>query len=110
MSVGTEGMGRKEDNSEEEEDEFVEFLMDFLKRHEKQIGNIMEVWARNMEREPGRRVRMVFGIISLVGLTVGLIGWLTLVGRVSGDAFTFLIGSIIGYIFSYLRTLTTRPS
>ncbi len=39
----------------------------------------------------------------LIGLSVLGVGVLTFVGRVSGDAFVFVIGILLGYLFAFLN-------
>ncbi len=100
-------MSRRSNDEDDGDDRFFDILGDFLKQYKDQVGRAIDAWARNMEKEPVRRLWITLFTIVLVGFSVGMIGYLTLVGRISSDAFTFLIGSIIGYIFSYLRLLTT---
>ena len=98
--------GKPED--EFEEDESMTVIAEFLQRHEKQIAMFLEAWAKNFERDPTRRLWVIFGVLALAGVTLILIGYLTVIGRVSSDAFTFLIGSVIGYLFSYLKNISSQ--
>ncbi len=93
-------------DGEEEDERFVDMLEGFLKRYEAQIGRAIDGWTKNMEKEPERKLRIVLAIVLLVAFSVFALAWLTLAGKVSGDAFAFLIGSVIGYLFSYLRLTT----
>ncbi len=104
-------MSKKKDNEnsedEEEEDAGVEIISDFLKRHEKDISLAIQTWVKNFEKAATRRFWVIFGVFSLAALIIVLTGYLTFTGKLSSDAFTFLIGSIVGYMFSYLKTIHT---
>ena len=107
-------MEEQEDNQEEEnqiaEERFYSLVSDFIARYEKPIGQAIEVYAKNAEKEPTRRLWQVFAVLVLVGLIVGIVGFLRYVNSVSGDAFAFLIGSIIGSLFGFLLKLVpSRP-
>ena len=40
-------------------------------------------------------------VIVILAVVIG-VGILTFLGRVSGDAFVFVIGALLGYIFAFL--------
>ncbi len=45
-------------------------------------------------------------LASFLGVIVGLMSYLTLVGKVSGDALLFLVGTVTGYILLFIQRLT----
>lgn len=47
--------------------------------------------------------RVVLALLILIGMTIGVISWLTIRGEISGEALIFLCGTIIGYIFAFLQ-------
>ena len=47
--------------------------------------------------------RVVLALLILIGMTMGVISWLTIRGDISGEALIFLSGTIIGYIFAFLQ-------
>lgn len=46
---------------------------------------------------------VVMLLLILIGSTLGVVTYLTIINRISGEALIFLTGTIIGYIFSFLQ-------
>ncbi len=95
------------EGEEEENDEGLKLIAEFLERHENQISLAIEAWIKNFEKASTRRLWVIFGVFPLAAIIVAITGYLTYTGKLSGDAFTFLIGSIVGYLFSYLKSIHT---
>jgi hypothetical protein len=71
-----------------------------------QIGKIIEEIAGLVHWYPralgeGRRILTRNFVALILAIVVG-VGILTFFGRVSGDAFVFVIGTLLGYIFAFL--------
>ena len=49
-----------------------------------------------------KTTRLVISSYTIVGITVVIAGILTYMGKISGETFSFLAGSIVGYIISVL--------
>jgi hypothetical protein len=49
-------------------------------------------------------------VVILLGLIVGIATWLTSNGRLDAGAFTFLMGTIVGYILAFLTKIETVGS
>ena len=96
----------KEEPEDDSDDDDWDGLWIFLEDHKPEIGQIISAFAKNLEKGPGLKLRVMLAIFSLVAVIVLVLAWLTLDGVVSGDAFTFLIGSIVGYLFSFLKGYT----
>jgi hypothetical protein len=45
-------------------------------------------------------------LATFLAVIVGLMGFLTYVGKVSGDALLFLVGTVTGYILLFIQRLT----
>ncbi len=81
-----------------------ELLGQFLQRHEEQIGKVITAIAKNMEEGPKQRERNTWTVLGFMAGVVGIVSALGFLKVISGDSLTFLIGSIVGYSFSFLRT------
>lgn len=96
-------MSRGDRDGEEGADEFIEVLRDFFTAYKNDIGTVIRAVARNIEQ--GTRMRLI-GMLytfALLGVIILVLTFLSLQHIVSGDAMAFLIGSIVGYLFSFLR-------
>lgn len=47
--------------------------------------------------------KVIYGIFGLLLATLGVVTWLVLENRISGEALVFLAGTIIGYVFAFLQ-------
>jgi len=91
------------EDDEEDEDEFWKMAKELFVAYKDQIGKIIDAFAKNVERGPVLKFRtsvMTFALIILVILVVAYLGILHII---SGDAVAFLVGSVIGYLFSFLK-------
>jgi len=68
--------------------ELIGALIDFIKWYPKASGE-------------GKKTVVSYFVV-LIGLIVFGMGFLTFYGKVSGDAFVFVIGALIGYVFAFL--------
>ncbi len=86
-----------------EEDAFGEMLKQFLEEYKEPIGDIMRAYAHNMKatlRQKGWTTLGVFLLLGGIVLAVGLLAWQ---GIVTGEAVAFLVGAVVGYLFTFLR-------
>jgi len=81
-----------------------ELLGEFLHRHEEQIGKVITAIAKNMEEGPKERRRNTWLVLGFMVAIVGMVSVLGFLRLISGDSLTSLIGSVVGYSFSFLRT------
>jgi hypothetical protein len=84
-----------------------ELLGDFLKRHEGDIGKIITAFAKNMEGGPRHKQKGLLTVMSFMLVTVAIVSLLGYAKVISGDSITFLVGSIIGYSFAFLKGFLT---
>ncbi|SRR6266568_5924507 len=68
---------------------FIKELLDLMHWYPRAVGEAEHEVARNF--------------LILIGLAVLGVGILTYFGRVSGDAFVFVIGILLGYLFAFLN-------
>ncbi len=93
----------EEGSEEEDEDAFGEMLKQFLEEHQEPIGEILRAYAHNMKatlRQKGWTTLGVFLLLGGIVLAVSLLAWQ---GIVTGEAVAFLVGAVVGYLFSFLR-------
>lgn len=93
-------------NDEEDEsanDEFVKALKEFFTAYKDDIGTIIRAYGKNIEQGPQMKFKGMLTIFGLLVVIIITIAFLSLTHIVSGDAVAFLIGSIVGYLFSFLR-------
>jgi len=96
-------MTKDDDEGDEDEDEFWKMAKEFFVAYKDQIGKIIGAFAKNVERGPVLKFWtsvMTFGLIIIVLVIVAYLGILHII---SGDAVAFLVGSVIGYLFSFLK-------
>ena len=75
----------------------------FLDTHKEAISEIIGGIAILMKETPKHKFRSMMAVFSLLGGIIIVISVLCGVGKISGEAVTFLIGTIIGYAFSFLH-------
>ncbi len=94
-----------EDEKQDEEDltPFWVMLKQFLDTHQGSIGKVIEGWGRNIEHAERQRWWTTAGTFILLGGIIATISFLALLGIVTGEAVAFLVGAIIGYLFSFIR-------
>ena len=86
-------MSRKEEDT----------LTAFLERHEADIAKIIGAFAKNIEEGPKQRQKNLQLVMAfMVGLVV-IVSVLAYLKVLTGESVTFLIGSIIGYSFAFLK-------
>ena len=100
-------MARVEDGDgnegEDEDDEFLKALKAFFAAYKDDIGGIIRAFAKNIEEGPQMKFKGMLTIFGLLVVIIITIAYLSIQHIVSGDAVAFLIGSIVGYLFSFLR-------
>jgi hypothetical protein len=70
------------------------------------FGSTLEQMQKGRAAEARHRVRMTSFAVWIVALMIAVAGGLTYSGKVDGSAFTFLLGTIVGAMLSFiLRTI-----
>lgn len=67
------------------------------------ITTITERSLKSKESESRFRTKMSIGAAIVIIFVVLVAGGLTYVGRVDGSTFSFLLGTIVGYVLTYIR-------
>jgi len=75
----------------------------FLDDHREAISEIIKGIAVSVKESPKHKFRSMVAVFSLLGGIIIVISVLCVLGKISGEAVTFLIGTIIGYAFSFLH-------
>jgi hypothetical protein len=92
-----------EDQMDDEGDEFMQAVREFFSAYKDDIGTIIRAYGKNVEQGPRMKFLAMLSIFALLAVIIGVLAYLSVLGIVSGDAVAFLIGSIVGYLFSFLR-------
>ncbi len=86
------------DNDDEPKLDFEKVILKFMDDHKEAIGDMLRDWGKG-----GRRRGMtVMAIIVFLAGIVGLTGYLTYLGRLPGEAFAFLVGTVLMYLFNLI--------
>ncbi|MEM3648525.1 MAG: hypothetical protein QW506_05105 [Thermoproteota archaeon] len=79
----------------------------FWELHHQDISNLISAitkWIEWYPKEISRQnLRVTVAFVILLGMIVIIMGILTFYGKVTGEAFIFLIGALVGYIFAFLH-------
>lgn len=86
-------------NKEEKEFNWNTFLGD----HKEAISEIIKGVSTSMVETPKHKFRSTLAIFTLLGIVILLSSVLCYVGKISGEAVTFLMGTIVGYLFTFLQ-------
>ena len=62
--------------------------------------------TEQMRRSHSKALAILLVVFLLI--IIGVMGWLTLKGKVSGDALLFLIGTVVGYVINMIQALVFR--
>jgi sorbitol-specific phosphotransferase system component IIBC len=89
--------------SRKEKDEDEDLISQFLERHEAQIGAIINAFAKNIEEGGKQRQRNLIVVMGFMIALVLIVSVLAYLHVLTGESVTFLIGSIIGYSFAFLK-------
>ena len=84
----------KDDNDEEMKLEPI--IVKFLEDHRQAIDDGLREWAKGGQR----RGRALLAIMTFLGLIVLFTGLLTNARALSAEAFTFLVGTVLMYLFN----------
>lgn len=93
-------MARKDEDEGEEEPELdlEKIIVKFLDDHKDAIDSGLREWGKAGKR----RGWMLLAILVFLGGIVVFTGYLTLVGSLPGEAFTFLVGTVLMYLFNLI--------
>ncbi len=62
--------------------------------------------TEQMRRYHSKTLAILLVVFLLI--IIGVMGWLTFNGKVSGDALLFLIGTVVGYVINMIQALVFR--
>lgn len=96
-------MEGSEEEEGEDEEEFWKALKGFFLEYKVQIGSLITAFAKNVERGPLLKFGAMIASFILIIIIIGILAYLGIIGVISGDAVAFLMGTIVGYLFSFLR-------
>jgi hypothetical protein len=85
------------------EDQFWELAGNFLRDNQRPIGKLIEAFAGQIEKRFPfilKSLYAVFFVTVFAIVAASLLGW---AGVISGDAVAFLFGSLIAYLFAFLK-------
>ncbi len=87
-----------DDEEEEPEFDLQMIILKFMDDHKEAIDDTLRDWGKG-----GRRRGMtVMAIIGFLAGIVGLTGLLTYLGNLPGEAFAFLVGTVLMYLFNLI--------
>jgi hypothetical protein len=97
-----ERLPRGEDGSDDEDEgpevDWERVILGFLDDHKDAIGAMLRDWGKGGQR----RGRMLLAVMGFLGFVVLFTGLLTAYGFLSAEAFTFLVGSVLMYLFNVI--------
>lgn len=96
MAFWTGTMTTKDD--EEEDEAFANMIVKFLDDHKDAI----DTWLRESAKGGSRRGWALLAVMSFLGGIVLLTGILTYLHSLPGEAFTFLVGTVLMYLFNVI--------
>lgn len=75
----------------------------FLTNHKEAISAIIKSISISMSEAPKLKFRSTISVFLLLVSIISILAALCYVGKVSGEALTFLMGTIVGYLFIFLQ-------
>jgi len=64
------------------------------------LPNLVDKWSTSAA---AIKSNVIWGIFILLLATLGVVTWLVIQNRISGEALIFLAGTMVGYIFAFLQ-------
>lgn len=95
-----------EDTYDEADDtgqEFMIALREFFTAYKDDIGGLIRAFAKNIEEGPRTKFRGMLVVFAMLAFIVIILTVLAFEDIVSGESIVFLVGAIVGYLFSFLR-------
>jgi len=86
----------EDENYEEPEIDLEKVIVKFLDDHKDAIDHGLREWSKGGTR----RARTLIAIMTFLGLIVLFTGLLANAGALSAEAFTFLVGTVLMYLFN----------
>ncbi|MEE9236251.1 MAG: hypothetical protein V3U52_00455 [Thermoplasmata archaeon] len=86
------------DNDDETRLDLENIIWKFMDDHKEAISDMLRDWGKGGKR---RGITFMAIIIFLAGI-VGLTGYLTYLGSLPGEAFAFLVGTVLMYLFNLI--------
>ena len=93
-------MTREDETDEDEEPDFdlEKVVLKFLDDHKDAIDAMLREWGKGGTRR-GRMLAAIMGFLGSVVLFTGVLTWYSVL---SGEAFTFLVGTVLMYLFNLI--------
>jgi hypothetical protein len=92
-----------EEEMEDEGEDFMEALRDFFTTFRPEVGEIITAFAERMREGPKYKWKTTVGVFLLLAFIIAILAFLTFHEKVSGEGLAFLIGAIVGYLFTFLK-------
>jgi len=90
--------------SDEEGEEYEPTFWEIYKDEVGEIIKSVPDWVKYWQTEETRlRRETVLIFCVLLGMVIGIVGYLSSQRIVSGESMTFLAGAVVGYIFAFLQ-------
>jgi len=89
--------------------EVIEKVFDRVEPLIKLIESLGNQSLKTRDAEGRFKTRMAWFAAAIVGIVVGVSGFLTYVGKIDGSTFTFLLGLVVGYVLSFIRDAIYPP-
>ena len=93
------------DMTEEEKKKEEYGMGDFLKDFKEPIGRLINAFGKRYEEEPKHQFRFTALALFVVVCVIASIVWLGSIHVLSDNTISFVLGSGIGYVFSFLGEL-----
>lgn len=93
-----------EEEGEEEEFDLNRALRDFFRSYKEEIGSIIMAFGKNIEEGPRLKLKAMYVTFLMLAFIIGVLAMLTYLELLSGEGLVFVCGTIVGYLFSFLKT------
>jgi len=80
-------------------------LDDFIKDYKDQIAHLMDALTKRYAEEPKLQFQFTALVLFVVLVVVGAVVYLGSIKVLTDNTISFILGSVIGYIFSFLGDL-----
>ncbi len=108
------------ENSEDKGKQFV-WTPELVKEVFRDLNNLADKWItyKQNEAEADNKYllaasnhdrHVLYALVLFLGIVTAFMSYLTLIGRVSGDALLFLVGTVTGYVIVFIQRLIFSAS
>ncbi len=92
--------------SEEQEKKKEKYgLEEFLQDYKEPIARVINAFGKRYEEEPRQQFKFTALALFIVVCVIASIVWLGSINVLSDNTISFVLGSVVGYVFSFIKDL-----